>query len=102
MRTPIFDQLRDDQPAAPICPICGRPDLTIPDGEPAVCTQCFMRNRHLPEAHREWHCHVCGEFLDGLNRIVMQVNPHEVIFVCPEHFQPLPEPRGFIDYKASQ
>lgn len=87
MRTPIFDRLRDEMPSAPICPICGRAEITIFDWEPAVCGECFMRNRHRPEAHREWHCHDCGEFLEGANRMVFQTGNYAVVFVCREHFQ---------------
>jgi PHP family Zn ribbon phosphoesterase len=82
--TPVFNQLRTEHPEAPLCRICNHVWLNPWHGD--TCNDCFIRNRDHPEAHREWHCNDCGEFIDGLDRMVFQTGTHSVVFVCREHF----------------
>lgn len=99
MRTPIFEQIQAEMPDAPVCHICGHPNLWVADRSD-ICSSCFMRDLDSPDGYIRSHCADCGEFLEGLD-VFQLVTKHpmsryemgsegcryEYVRLCREHYE---------------
>lgn len=91
--TPIFEALRAEMTCAPLCQVCGKPDLMLSEQEHwLLCWECWMRGYGYAEQRKQLTCAVCGKFplvwQDHYVRPLPKADADgwTAEFLCREHF----------------